>query len=295
MLRRWTSRLMALLIFTSLAISAPTYAATIQKAKGKKVLVNTDGDSLEVGQIYTVRDANDKAVGLIKITKVGRGKAVAVLGKGTAKSGQTIKLRAKQTKTAKKSSGSDSSAESSEKTTDTYWGFMAGFSMASADVDLFDAGGNPAGSVSLDGNGFSAKGLYDFPLFSSINFRGLLGIEQFNVSGATNASCTGSGKCETEIMYLTFDFWGRLMLSQGTTRPWVGLGGALLFPLSKSSTALKENSITNTNIFAFGGGLDFFLSPKTYIPVQVEYNMYPKSDTVKASSIVIRGGFATEF
>ncbi|MEK6556331.1 MAG: hypothetical protein AABZ31_13875, partial [Bdellovibrionota bacterium] len=201
------------------------------------------------------------------------------------------KFRTKQAK--KKSSSGSSLAKKTPDGEASYIGGLVGLSMSKADVDLFDSGGSAAGSESLDGNGFSAKGLYDYPLFSSIWFRGLLGLEQFNVAGGTNTAC--SGKCETEIMYLTFDFWGRYVLSQGTTRPWIGAGGALLFPVTKSSSALKEGSITNTNIFAIGGGLDFFMSPKAYIPVQIEYNMYPKSDTVTASAIVIRAGYALEY
>lgn len=278
-------------LLSLLLLTAPPLAeaAKVEKSKGKRVLIDGEGDTLEVGQIYMVKNQSGKTVGLIKVTKVARGKALAVLGRGTARPGHTLQLR---NRVAKKS-GSGSLQRTEKPASTSFIGGVAGIAMSKADVDLFDTGGNPAGTASLDGNGFSAKAIYDSPLFKSLWFRGLLGMEQFNVSGATNAACGGA--CESEITYLTFDFLARLLLSEGTMRTWVGGGGSLLFPLSKSSTALKESSITNTNLFIFAGGVDFFLSPTTYIPVQIEYDMYPKSDTVAASAIAIRGGFAVSY
>ncbi|MEK6554246.1 MAG: hypothetical protein AABZ31_03315, partial [Bdellovibrionota bacterium] len=83
MLIKWTSRAAAILVIAGVMVSEQAYSAKIEKAKGKKVLVNSEGDTLEVGQIYTVQNDSGKAVGIIKITKVGRNRAVAILGKGS--------------------------------------------------------------------------------------------------------------------------------------------------------------------------------------------------------------------
>lgn len=277
----------------SFGFSTPSYAVKVVKTKGKKVLVDGEGETLEVGQIFLVKNDDGKSVGIIKLTKVARGKGVAILGKGVAEAGQA--LVAKKTKSGEpappepmaetKTRGKKPSADQA------YWGAMLGYSMATADINLFDDTGTAAGSVSLDGTGFSAKLLYDYPLFSAISFRGLAGMEQFNVGGATNATC--GGECKAEITYLTIDFWGRYIFNRdGTFRPWVGVGGWLIFPMTKDSTAIKESSIDNSNIFAIGGGFDYYLSESTYIPVQIEYQMYPKSENVEATSIAVRGGYA---
>lgn len=268
-----------------------SWAAKIEKAKGKKILITMDGDEMAVGQIYNVMNPEGKSVGVVKITKVGSARAVALLGKGRAEAGYDLKLRSRPAKKIKEPVAA--SEKTSSKKSNSYIGGLVGISMISADVDLFDTSGAAAGKTSLDGNGFSVKGLYDTALVDSIWFRGLIGLEQFNGSGSTNLAC--NGKCETEILYLTFDFWGRFFITKSTVRTWIGAGGSLLFPLTKDSSALKESSITNTNIFGLGGGLDYFLSEKTYIPFQIEYNMYPKSDTVTASSIAIRAGYAKEW
>jgi hypothetical protein len=167
---------------------------------------------------------------------------------------------------------------------------MLGMSMNNATVDLRDAGGNSVGTVELSGSGFSAKGMYDYPLLPFLTFRAIGGIEQFVVGGANNTEC--GGECNAEITYLTLDFWGRFPVTSGATKVWLGAGFDLLFPMSKSATALDEASITNTSILGVGGGIDWPLSPTSYVPVQIEYGLYPSSDQVKASAIMIRAGYA---
>ncbi len=288
------------LLVVSFGFATPSYAIKVVKAKGKKVLVDGEGETLEVGQVYLVKNADGKSVGIIKLTKVARGKAVAILGKGVAEPDQNLVM--KKPKAGEAETPADSESETKEPkeakartkkpaADQAYWGAMLGYSMAKADIKLFDNTGAAAGTVNLDGTGFSAKALYDYPLFSAISFRGLAGMEQFNVGGATNTTC--NGECIAKIMYLTIDFWGRYIFNRdGTIRPWVGLGGWLIFPMTKDSNAIKEASIDNSNIFAFGGGFDYHLSETTYIPVQLEYQIYPKSENVQASAIALRAGYA---
>lgn len=293
MITRFNTLATLALVVLSFGFSTPSYAVKVVKTKGKKVLVDGEGETLEVGQIFLVKNDAGKSVGIIKLTKVARGKGVAILGKGVAEPGQS--LVAKKTRsgeTAPPEPMAESKSRGKKPSADqAYWGAMVGYTMAKADINLFDDSGVKAGTVNLDGSGFSAKALYDYPLFSAISFRGMAGMEQFNVGGATNATC--SGECKAEIMYLTIDFWGRYMFkSDGTFRPWAGVGGWLIFPMTKDSTAIKESSIDNSNIFAFGGGFDYYLSESTYLPVQIEYQMYPKSENVNATAIAIRGGYA---
>lgn len=298
MTARFNTLVTSALLVVSFGFATPSYAVKVVKTKGKKVLVDGEGDSLEVGQIFLVKNDAGKSVGIIKLTKVARGKAVAILGKGVAEAGQNlVPKKTKSGETAPPEPMKEAKTRGKKPSADqAYWGAMVGYTMAKADINLFDGTGAAAGSVALDGSGFSAKALYDYPLFSAISFRGMAGMEQFNVGGASSAACSSSGavtECKAEIMYLTIDFWGRYMFSRdGTFRPWAGLGGWLIFPMTKDSTAIKESSIDNSNIFAIGGGFDYYLSETTYLPVQIEYQMYPKSENVNATAIAIRGGYA---
>jgi outer membrane protein W len=83
--------------------------------------------------------------------------------------------------------------------------------------------------------------------------------------------------------------------SQGGFRPWVGAGFDVMFPLAKESTALDKESITNTSVIAIGGGFDWMLSDSSYLPLQLEYNLYPSSAEVSASAMSVRLGYAWGF
>jgi outer membrane protein W len=147
----------------------------------------------------------------------------------------------------------------------------------------------------MSGSGFSARALMDYSLWTHIWFRGMFGLENFKAEGGNICGAANNTLCSVDISYLSLDLWGRYLFSTGAIRPWVGIGFNLLFPSSKSSTALEEKSITSTSVIAPGGGVDWFLSPDMYIPIQVEYGLYPPSDTVKANNISIRLGIGMHF
>ncbi len=297
----------ALFSFLLFVLPQKTFAASVVGIKGKKVLVNLQGEPALKGDIFYLLDASGKKKAIIKIMKVKGNKALALLGKGQARKGYTLKYRPKKggaaqqaKKNNKNSQKSDTTGEapsSNDKTSDMYWGLMLGFSQNAMDVELQDNSGNSRGSTSLSGNGFSAKGLVDYNLFSGLWFRGMFGVEQFNAEGDNlcGASPSFNEKCTAEIMYLSLDLWGRYLFSQGGFRPWVGGGFSLMFPLSQTATALDEGSITNTSVMSFGLGIDWFTSPSFYIPLSVEYGLLPSSDTVSANTIAIRLGAGFSF
>lgn len=292
---------LALVFLLIHSISSP--AATVTAVKDKRVLVSLDGEPAVPGDIFFLVDPAGKRKGIIKIMKVQGNRAIAVLGKGAAEKGFTLKYRPKTgTATAKGKTpprGSPQAAPTASGTPGNtmYWGVVGGFAQNAMDVELLDNAGAKRGSASLSGSGYSLKGLFDYGLFDSIWFRGLAGIEQFNVSGP--ASCGDNAPyteaCNAEIMYLSLDMWGRYLFSQGSFRPWVGGGFSLMFPLTKSATALDESSITNTSVMSFGLGLDWFTSPTFFVPLSFEYGLLPSSDTVSANTMAIRVGAGFSF
>ena len=258
-------------------------AHVVKKVKGKKILIKLSGDTPSAGQYYYVINKSGKKKGIIKIKKVKKKRAIGLIRKGKAKKGWKLVLKPKK----KKESEEDNDGQAS-----MYWGGMLGFAMNTMSVQFTDG----SGSVDLTGSGFSGKALFDFALFDSIWFRGLWGAETFNTTGnATSASCDSTTTCKVNIVYLTADLWARYIFSKKEWRPWVGAGFLVLFPMTKDVNALNSNSITNTSNFSVGGGVDWFFSKDMFIPIQVEYDLYPSSSTVSASSIAIRAGFGMEF
>jgi opacity protein-like surface antigen len=241
-----------------------------------------------VGDLLNVKSADGKTVGIVKIKSLkGTDQAVAILGKGKAKPGQTLEPRKakKELKAQKRKEHKQETDDRTATESKSAYGVFFGINQTSSDVAI------NGGTSGLSGTGFSLKGLFDYPLFESIWFRGALGYEQFRAE--SNDICNNT-KCVANIDYLAFDFWGRLMLSQ-SSRLWLGAGFDLLIPVAKTTTALEESKVTNTSALAVGAGMDYFINKTNYIPVQIEYGMYPKSDTVEASFISVRVGYAGLF
>lgn len=287
------------LVYAVLLLMAPClFAAEVVKVKGKGVLVELRGDPAVGGDIFYLISPDGKRRGLIRIKKVKGDKAIGTLTKGRAAPGYTLEF--KPGKVAKSSSpkmSSPSMNDGSASATRSYWGGLFGYSMDSMSVKVTGPPPTNAdlGTVNMSGSGFSAKGLFDYELFSQIWFRGTAGVEMFNASGDAKCGPSNSDTCNAKLMYLTFDFLGRYVFGQGSFRPWVGGGMGLLFPASKDATALDPASISTTNVIVFAGGFDWFMSPTLYIPVSLEYGLLPKSDEVSATWIAFRAGFAVPF
>lgn len=296
-------RLGCLLVF---ALTAPgVFAGQVVKVKGKGALINLQGDSASPGDSFYAMDGGKKKA-LLKVTKVKGDKAIARIVKGNAAAGMTTAPGpaggGSGSATASPSAAESSSSESghsphSASAGRSYWGGMAGFAMDSMKVNVnrSQPPRDSLGIFPLAGSGFSAKGLFDYELFNQVWFRGMFGVEMFNVAGDAKCSTGNTKTCDAKIMYLSGDFIGRYVFAMGNFRPWLGLGIALLFPASKSSTALDAASIGTTNVILPSGGLDWFISPTMYIPIQVEYGMLPKSNEVDAHWIAVRAGLAVPF
>lgn len=291
-LQRAAITLLGLALFTS----APAFGAKVLKIDGRKVMIDLEGDNAKDGDVFVVYDPAGKKKALVKIKGVKGNKAVGIVGKGKAQAGWKAKISAagksKGSRAARTSSPQPDTSSPSGK---SFWGLMGGFAMDSMSVDIDNTGdGTSDKTVSLDGMGFSAKGLFDYELFSNVWFRGLAGIEGLDASGSSEVGCGGKA-CSVSIYYLSADLWGRYVFSEGSFRPWIGAAFSLMFPLSKDATAIEDSSITNTSAISIGGGIDWFTSPTFYIPIQVEYSMLPKSETVEATTIGARIGIAMPF
>lgn len=283
-------------MFTCLHL--PSLAIQIEKINGKSVLIDTQGESVNIGDIFYSLDDTGKKRGLIKISKIGRGKAIGKLGKGKAEPGWMLELKPPSTKAQtprkpvqpKASSSALAQSASSQR---SYWGFMLGAIQDNVSVDLVDdsTGLATGESVGLTGITYAAKGFFDYKIFDGIWFRGATGVESLDASGKRT---NGESRSAT-IMYMSFDFWGRYVFSEDSLRPWLGGGFNLMFPLSKSATALEESSITNTSTMAVGGGVDWFLNPESFIPLSIEYGLFPEAELVSANYIAFRFGYGMTF
>ncbi len=276
---------LALLLTFALTISSAfqVNAAVVKAVKDKKVLVDMQSDKFKAGDILRAQDSSGKTVALIKIIKV-KGSLAEGIFKGKAEKGLSVSLKPASEK--KSAGASRSSHKSSEPFSDKKLGVMVGLSNGSATAKVTALTGTA--TTSMSGMGFSVKGVMDTQLLSWLNFRGLAGFQQFNVTGTDpNGGCGGS--CNTKVLYLGADFLARFMFTDAL---WAGGGASLLFPMTKSSTAITASSISNTLVYQVAAGYDLHFADSAYIPIQVDYDLFPASSTVTASMISARIGYA---
>lgn len=281
-------------------------AASVANVKGQKVLIALDGDTASEGEeFFLINPETNKKTAIIRIQKVKGSKALAEVIKGRASQGYTLQAKAPTKMSADvplpseenspNSSNSSSSNSGYLRTLKDSYGITGSYIMSSmtADVSYTDVLGTHRTSASMNGSGFGIGGYYDYVFNTNLAGRAFAGIEQYNVSGtAPEAACKGSTACDAKINYLSLYGLLKWYVFDGPYRTWVGGGAGYLLALSKSSSALNESQISTNQVFTLAIGCDIQRNRKNYIPLSLEYNLFPSSSTVKASMIVIKGGWS---
>jgi hypothetical protein len=287
------------LVMALFFISTGAYGAGVSKVKGSNALIDLQGEGAQPGDSYFTIGTDGKRHGIIQITKVKGDKAIAKIAKGKVDVGMTLEKRAGSggMAAAGKSHKRGGSAGGEIPGGRPYWGALLGLGMDSmtAQVNSATISGKAIGKPALSGIGYGATGFFDYEMFPHIWFRGLGGIEGFNVAGSSICGSANNSACNASIYYITMDFMGRYVFTDGPFRPWLGGGVALMFPASKSATVLDSSSISNTSVIQIAGGLDWFINKDMFIPVSIEYGMLPKSNEVEASWIELRVGLGVPF
>ncbi len=272
-------------------------AAEVRALKGDRMLIQLQGSQFNVGDIIKIQNEMGETRALGKVIKVA-GRFAEAIFRGHPQIGYSVvifpkralerKLRQIRNRQGEMSGGGSSYSPSGP--SHTSYGVLAGYNSATATVKL-----NNGDSVSLKGSGLSLMGFMDHPFRDWFSFRGEAGIDQLNLSGATDTGC--SGACNAKINYLSLD-----LLARFTHRKWHGVwwGGAgvnVLFPLTKSSTALASSSIsgTMTYVLAVGYDLQMHRPGNPYIPIQIQYQLFPNSATVTAHTIEFDIGYGKTF
>lgn len=287
-----------------LVFSPFSTAQTVKTVKGKKALLELQGTPAQVGQTFYAIDASGKKRALLKITQVKGDKALVDILQGKTETGQIVQPKSgppsdtpgsttrtdnSTTKDAA-NSGLSSSGKSSKK--GETWGLLGSFGMNKMDASLTVA--TVKYTANMTGAGFGLLGFYDFPLSKSFVLRGTTGLEQFIGNGTlTAAVCNGSANCSVNIMYLSFYGTAKYIFINGKVKIWGGGGLGYLFAASKSSNILKTDGLS-TYVIVPSLGIDIPVG-SGFIPITVDYALYPDSADVKANSTSVRAGWGWYF
>ncbi len=270
--------ILSLLLSLSLKVSF-AQAATISKLKGTKVLIATEGSNLKINEQYFGVNSSGKKRTLLRISAIKGQQAIAEVIKGNPEVGLTLVAASG----SKKKSERPNQASSTSKL--SHMGLLGSYLMNKMTVK-FSINGTEY-STAMVGTGFGLLGYYDYDLSSQFQLRGLGGIEQFQVAEA----CTTLSACNANITYLSGYGLGKYNFIKGPTSAWVGGGLGFLYALSKSSTVLDSSLITSTYTITLSGGVDFNMGDKNYLPVVLDYSIFPSSASVTASYIALRVGW----
>lgn len=281
-------RLLPLLFCLASIASYPlsAFAARVVRSQGKAVEIElASGEDFVKGDKVIVT-AGSKKVGIIKIAKIKGKKAVGRLTKGKAPDGSTVVLAS-----AKGTEPAESGVEAGK--SHLLIGFIGGYSM---DNQTVKKGGTVTEDVAMTGSGFSAKGFADLAIADNLGLIARIGAESFKVAAtAKTAICAGTLNCSTEIMYLSADLLVRYIFVPGSFNPYLAGGLGIYFPMSKKTTILDETQIASTTIFYGTLGANIKLGESLYLPIQVEYGLFPPSNQVSTNFITGRVGVAFPF
>ncbi len=294
-----------------LIFSHSAFAVKILSIKKDKVLLDLESDNVNIGDKIGLRDLQKKPKGILQITKIQNGKAIAsvkgevqkdfsleILSKKNSPSSSSDQITDvtvsdhKNTKIDKSSLKKENTKKSRKTALSDYYGFTAGYSLNSMTVKP-----SSSSSIKLSGSSFNLSGFYQRSLTTDLGVRIFGSYQTLKASGNSQApTCSSGYNCSVDISYLgieslvQYTFW-----KQSKYDIWAGAGLGLLFAISKNSNIIDTSKITTNQAILVSTGLNYKLNSRTFIPLQLDYALYPDNQTTSANQIILRAGYGLSF
>lgn len=283
-----------LVCLITFVMSPFAFAAEVTQVKGGKALIDLKGDAAQVGQKFFIVSSAGKRIGIIEIKQVKGGRAIADLIKGRGEVGASLMAQGPAAPPAASSGGGTRSTSRTTTKKKAGMGLLVGLAMNTFSMDIGPTNQATRTPGNLKGTSFSVKGFYDYAMSPSFNLRFASGLETFSASGTISASyCDSTTTCSVSFMYIPLEGSAQYnYTSSGSSRGWIGAGYSFLVQMSskKNIPNLETSGGTNQMIF-FSTGYDIGMSGGSFIPVVLEYGLFPGSSDVKASGIYARVGY----
>ena len=261
-----------------LFFSAPAYSAVILKIKGRKALIDLEGVQAGKGDRFDALNLYGKALGLLEIKQVKKGKAVAVLLKGKMGINWILEPASQSTSSSFVSEEEYDPAGTKPKSAslkDTDSSFVKKSNFVSNGVGLIAGMHFNSLAVSTDksisGSGLQGALFADFFIINPLAVRLILGYQQLIAAG----SDCGLSSCQLLIHYPGAGVFLRgVFLTHLMFHPWVGGGGGLFWPLVHRTANL---GLDKKSFSGFHGALTAALGVDIhfsgfYIPLQISVN-----------------------
>lgn len=276
-------------------------AARVQKAKGKRVMIQLEGLAVEVGSELFALNSEQKRKAVIRVSAIKGDMALGQVIQGNALEGMLLIIKSSQP-TSGSPTGSDrmSDREVMRKSYKQGFGLVGGMAMSSAALTARTKVGTTIveDSLAMKGNSFNFKAIYDYHISPSFTVRAGGGLETLSTTGSVTAGkeavCSGSSSCTLSLNYLSFEGSAQFNFTSGPTRFWAGAGYAFLMAMSKSNNISNLEATSTNQVLFLGSGADIAIGNKGYIPIVVEYGLFPFAG-IQLSGIYIRSGYGWKF
>lgn len=286
-----------LLLTMTLSFSLPTQAARIIQSKGKRILIQLDGEFAFVNQQVNLLNSKNKRVALATITQIRGGRAIATLVNGQIEGDEALEFIEDTSGLAGPVTPPGQKVFRVNSNKFSVMLMLANNTMTTKQTD----GSNPTPNtetVSMKGTTFGLTAAYDYPLSTQFVVRLTGGFEPYSAKGTAQfLSCDAltSTNCTADINYLSGGGYLRFDFSRNPVTPWAALGATFKYPISKSTTALLANDIKTTTTFGLAAGADWFTTGANFVPFSIEYQLFQNSDTVTANIMMLRAGYGWAF
>ena len=174
------------------------------------------------------------------------------------------------------------------------WGLQYQYISSTLTAKETDTLATQIDNVNMTGAASGVYGFYLLPLDERVSLHLGMGYEPFKVSGTSSiAGCANftSHQCDADINYVTTRAAIRTIFEKRTYNLWAELGFSLKYPLSSTSTALEQDKITLIHTFDIGVGSDLYLNKKNFVPLSLQYSLFPPSNNVTSSSLYFKLGY----
>ena len=306
----------ALIIFLTFQF---TNAMVVKNLKGAKLLLDLQGQEVKVGDSISTNN------GVATILQIKNGQAVAQIQSGTFSINDSVQLVTSSKKTnnpnlnstatnssvVNSNSSPNKNIKSNSKVNKDLYSrsqrikgaILAKFMYNKMNTKQKDNTSSPGPNeefVTMTGFNPGLFASLEYPWLNWLTLRGTLGYEMVSIGGTAQfQSCDNksSTDCKATIHYLTGIAMGRFDITNGSNNFWTAIGGALKFPISKSSTALREEDISMANTIVLTFGLDYHMNNRNFIPISFEYHYsLNQSDTVpEISQFGLQAGYGMQF
>jgi hypothetical protein len=282
------------ILFLSLGWTLTAQASSVSAQKGKRVVITMDTDFYQTGDVVYGMTGSKKTA-LIQIQKVKGNKALGVITKGHVAVGGATMPRVKSARGQQQSARHENSSLVRNRKK-LAAGFLVGYAMQSATATV--QGSGVSEGAKFTGNALSLKAFADYDYTPQITIRGALGLEPLQTKATLGQSLCSSGttnQCKFSYNFIALEAAVHYNIVTQPTRYWIGLGYSYLSSGGNSNNTPNLKLAGNsTQMVLIGAGADFNWR-SGFIPVVLEYGIFPSGGGVTVTSIFLRTGYGWSF